>query len=72
MKIRNTILLNYPNLFVKRQVLYVNSSHNVSKSMAFVFGGVQKQFDSKHIDRHSTSSTWSYKTDHLPVYASTR
>jgi len=28
--------------------LYVSSSHNASKSMEFVFDGVQKHFDSTH------------------------
>jgi len=38
--------------------LYVSSSHNVSKSMAFVFGGEQKHFDSTYLSRHSTDSSW--------------
>jgi len=39
--------------------LYDNSSHRASKWMAFVFGDVQKRFDSTHLSRHSTSSSWS-------------
>ena len=40
-------------------VLYVTSSHRVSKSMAFVFVGVKTHFNWTHLDRHSTSSSWS-------------
>ena len=60
---KNTILLiekyNYSHLFASRFLFYVISSHNVSKSMAFVSGDVQKHFDSPHFDRHSASSSWS-------------
>ena len=56
---KNTIIHTY---FASRLVLYVNSSHNVSKSMAFVSGGVQKHFNSQHFDRHSDSSSCSYQT----------
>jgi len=44
---------------VKDWFLYVSSSHNASKSMEFLFGGVQKHFHSTHLSRHSTSSSWS-------------
>ena len=44
---------------VQDRFLYVISSENASKSMAFVFGGVQKHFDSTHLSRHSTSSGYS-------------
>jgi len=38
--------------------LYDNSFHKASKSMAFVFGGVQKHFDSTHLSHQSTISSW--------------
>ena len=44
---------------LKRFVLNPSSSYKVSKSMAFVFGGMQKDLDSTHLLRHSTSSSLS-------------
>ena len=44
---------------VQHWFLYDSSYHNVSKSMAFVFGIVQKHFDSTHLFRHSNISYWS-------------
>jgi len=44
---------------VQNWFLYDNSSHKASKSMEFVFGDVQKHFDSTHLSRHSTISLWS-------------
>ena len=55
----NQMIHTYKHLFRTRPVLYVSSSHKSSKSMTFVFGGVQKHFDSTHLSRHSTSSSWS-------------
>ena len=39
--------------------LYFSSFHNISKSMAFVSGGLQKHFKSQRFDHHSASSSWS-------------
>jgi len=48
------------NIYIEQDwFLYDNPYHKASKSMAFVFGGVQKHFDSTHLSRHSTSSSWS-------------
>jgi len=49
--LRNIYLLQY-------WFLNDRSSHIASKSMAFVFGSVQKHFDSSHLFRHSTNSSW--------------
>ena len=64
LKCRQFRLLNYPHLwalFIKRkdEYLYFSSFHNILKSMAFMSGGVQKNFVSKHLLRHSASYSWS-------------
>jgi len=48
--------INSINL-AKDWFLYVSSSHNAAKSMAFVFGGVQKHIDSTHLSAHSSKSS---------------
>ena len=44
---------------MKRIVLYVSSQYKVSKSIAFAFGGVQKDVESKHLLRQSIVSSCS-------------
>ena len=62
------IINTYKFLFVTNWVLYVSSFHNASKSMSFLFGCVQKHFDSTHLSRHFTSSFWSLQN--LTAYLS--
>ena len=53
----NQIIHTYKYLFGTRLVFIWQFINKSAKSMAFVFGGVQKHFESTHLSRHSTSSS---------------
>ena len=56
------------NIYLVEDWFYVISSHSASKSIAIVFGGVQKHFNSTHLSRHFSGLSWSLQNVFTCLY----